>query len=100
MFQKLVLPSGDELSIETDAAGGGFRQNSALDNIDISKTLRRLAEFCDIAVTELQNLTRQPEQIELSIGVKIGVEGQIIIAKGTSEANLQVKLSFKRAEVG
>ena len=94
MLRPYQLPSGAHLSVETE--GQGFQANSPLTSIKMSNLLTPLVEFCDVALEQIRALAQQPEEIGLKIGVKIGVEGQVIIAKGTSEANIEVTLCFKR----
>src|SRR5258708_31933209 len=94
MLRTYDLPSGAVRSVESD--GSGFQANSPLDALKVSGLLTPLAEFCNVAMEQLQNLAHVPDQITLKMGIKIGLEGQIIVAKGKSEANFDVELTFKK----
>ena len=47
--------------------------------------------------TKINDLGAQPDEIELSLGVKLSTEAGIILAKAEAEGSIQVKLTWKKA---
>lgn len=47
--------------------------------------------------TKINELGVQPDEIELSLGIKLSTEAGVILAKAAAEGSIQVKLTWKKA---
>ncbi|MFF9116631.1 CU044_2847 family protein [Streptomyces massasporeus] len=62
-------------------------------------TLREALARVQPALAQVSQTVRtlQPDETEIQFGLKIGGEGGVIIAKGTTEVNFAVRVVWKRS---
>lgn len=102
-FARYELESGGELLFEVDdevakglrPASGTASSNRVVGIVD--NVLAPLRSLATRVVQELGNIGGEvltPEQIELQLGVKLSTTGDLVIAKGTGEGNLNLRISW------
>jgi hypothetical protein len=98
------LESGGTIVVETDEPVAGGVGRAGRDGEIAEKaantfesTLDRLQPLTGALIDRLQDLARQPDQIEVQFGVKLSGSLGAIIASASGEANYSVKLTWKRA---
>lgn len=66
----------------------------------LSQAFDRLEPALGMIVSKLRHAARQPDEIKVDFGLKLGGETGLIFAKGTAEANLTISVSWKRDTAG
>ncbi|MCW3839161.1 CU044_2847 family protein [Micromonospora yasonensis] len=95
-----VLVEAEELpgSKPTSATSQGARIQGLLDQAELV-----IEHVARVAIRSSQGLARQaarPSQIEVQFGVKFSAQGNIILARGSGEATLAVKVVYGSAASG
>ena len=92
---------GSEIQVEIDTAmtGSGYAQASvagqlAAKLLPLGEALNPVVEMLDSLVAKLRTAAGNPKGVEIKVGLKFGVDGNIIVAKGSAEGNLEVKLTY------
>jgi len=60
---------------------------------EVLDTIRRLA---DATAAHLSNVAGAPDEVEIELGIKLSGGANIIITNGSAEANLKLKIGWKR----
>jgi hypothetical protein len=96
---KLVLSDATEVEVEYDGPEGAFdTQGMELEDkkASFANAVRTGGTILKDAIgslnAELQN--NPPSKLELQIGLKFGVEGNVVVAKGTAEAIISVNATW------
>lgn len=102
---RIPLTDGDEAQLvaEVDAVdlegvelvaddGGG---RLATVGTTLSDAFGKLEPALDMIVSRLRHATRQPDEITVEFGLKLGGETGLIFAKGTAEANVSVSVTWR-----
>lgn len=102
-MNKVKLSDGSEVFFETSKNDeGAFGTQGFSDQVDTSlqkvseiggKVLKDTFEFVNNALD-----TIKPNELEVEIGLSISYEGSIIITKGSAEANVTIKATWKPKE--
>lgn len=98
-IHRVELENGQEIEIEIQEVEGrieGTAEAGLADDIS-----RKLADSLDklrvVSATVVKTLRESnPEEIEVSFGAKLGGSTNLILSAGSAEANLNVKLKWKR----
>jgi hypothetical protein len=91
---------GHQIEVEVSAAEGEGATKIARTEEAVRQftaAMEKVKEVADAAVTNLSKAA--PEEIEVSFGIKLGGKTGLIIAEGSAEANLNIKLKFTRKHV-
>lgn len=98
MIKHIKLQDGIEVEVEVSQENAleisdGAVVDSSIDKLQelLSKVMQPISN----TYTEL-NKDMSIESAKVSIGVKIGVEGNFILAKSSASANIQVELVLKQ----
>lgn len=94
------LDGGGSVIIEVDEEPGVTRvsrQGRIRDaGVAFETALADVRDAAIAALTQFQAMTRQPDQVEITFGVKLDVEVGAVIAKTGVQGNLEVKLTWQR----
>lgn len=96
---RLILSDSSEVEVELDHPEGAFdAQGMTVEEKKASFT-EALQTGGTILKDAIENLHVQlkdnlPKKLELQIGIKFSVEGNVILAKGTSESAVSVKATW------
>lgn len=88
---------GVEVEVEVDSN----KAHEIADTSDVDNSIEKLNHFISKVVEPVSKtyneLTEKVEvdSMKLKIGVKIGVEGNFILAKSSTSANLEVEITLK-----
>lgn len=55
-----------------------------------------LRDFTDAIFEPYERHAHSPDEIVVEFGIRVGIESGIVVAKGTAEASIQVKATWKR----
>ena len=98
------IGEGRTVLIETDLAikveheplsRGGARDAAASALVDALQTIREIATRCGSEFREFG--ADHPADVELTFGVKFGIEGGFVIAKTSADAQLEVKFKWNKS---
>lgn len=98
-MKKLNLADGTEIYFETSNIESAFGTQSVTQNA--TTALRNVTKVGGQLILEsVQNIkdnleSIKPDELEIEIGLTIGVEGSVIVTKGTAEANIKIKAIWK-----
>jgi hypothetical protein len=56
-------------------------------------------EITELALQGLLERATRPEEVSITLGLKVGATGNVIVAKGTAEANITVTAKYSLAAV-
>lgn len=94
------LEDGSEIFAEVERPQGVFGEAAFGDGepqeIDFGKALKRVKSAANELVDTIRTMTVQPDECEITFGVKLNAQAGAIIAKASAEANFTVKLSWSR----
>jgi hypothetical protein len=62
--------------------------------------LDQVRAFANATLLRLEDLARQPEQVEVEFGIRLNAEAGAVIARTQAEGHLQVTLTWTRPEAG
>lgn len=95
----LRLPDGTEISAEV-SEGGGYTPSAISrdpdERIDFAAALKRVEMAAGLLVESLKKV--QPQECELTFGIKLGGKAGVIFAEGTAEANFTVKMKWTQGK--
>jgi Trypsin-co-occurring domain 1 len=101
------LEDGGSVLVEADdlADGPALRGRTSAPSIgEASETLEtalgQLAPATRAVLAQLRTLADAPESIEVEFGIRLSAEAQVIIARGSAEANFRVVLRWSSAGAG
>jgi hypothetical protein len=95
--------SGDDtVVVEADAPTGMVRVARPDEIVgraaeSLMDSMRRVRRVAETIVEEVSRMPRQPEQLTVQFGVKLGGEAGAVIVKATGEANFLFTLGWGRA---
>jgi hypothetical protein len=104
--QKYRLPSGQEILVEVDhevdlkpvRSGTRGLRSPDVPTLDPDCVIEPVLALVTASLNRLLLHTPKPNEIEFSAGIKLGVEGGVVVAKGSAEANLTVSLKYVAAD--
>jgi hypothetical protein len=62
----------------------------------LEDALDQVRAFANATLVKLQDLARQPEQVEVEFGIRLNAEAGAVIARTQAEGHLQVTLTWIR----
>ncbi|VWX50878.1 conserved hypothetical protein [Novosphingobium sp. 9U] len=96
-----VASDGSEIKVEVDPTmvGSGYAQASSAGQIaakllPLGEALNPIVTMLDSLITRFRATAGNPTTVEITVGLKFGVDGNIIVAKGSAEGNLQIKMTY------
>lgn len=63
--------------------------------ITFDRALNQVRDAAEAAITQFQRMTRKPDELEISFGVKLEAEVGAVIARSGVGGQLEVKLTWK-----
>jgi hypothetical protein len=72
--------------------GGGV----SLAGQSLQKALDPIQPIADCVLEKLRGLVESPDRVSVEFGVKLSAESNVIVARGTAEANFVVRLEWSR----
>jgi Trypsin-co-occurring domain 1 len=67
-------------------------------SVAFDAALAKLQPICSAIVRQARGLVDQPEEFSVEFGVKLSAEAGVVIASTAAEANLKVRVEWKRKE--
>ncbi|SCF37420.1 hypothetical protein GA0074696_5006 [Micromonospora purpureochromogenes] len=64
----------------------------------LESALAQLRPVTDAVLRNLRDAAEPPDRVCVEFGVKLAAKGGLVVASGTSEANLKVQLEWNRAD--
>jgi len=98
---ELILSDSTIINIEHESASSAF-DTQAVDFKKASAYFSDSMKTASILLKDtIEGLTdnlreKLPDSLEVTVGLKIGAEGNIILSKGSAEANLTFKATWNR----
>lgn len=96
------LPNGESVVAELEVAPGVSRVSRdgllAKATGTLEDALTQVREAAGVALAQFQDMTRQPDGVEIKFGVKLDAQAGAVIAKTGVQGHFEVKLTWKRAE--
>ena len=98
-----IIQLEDNLDVEVEVSNTQAYEIS--DNTTVDSSINKLEEMLSKVMKPIANTYRELnkdmsiESAKVAVGVKIGVEGNFILAKSNASANIQVELTFKTTEM-
>ena len=96
-----TLPNKSTVQFEVDpkVVGDGYSQASTVGAVSgqllsLDQALNPIIEMLDSVVKRFRDTVGSPASIDVAIGLKIGAEGNFIVAKGSVEGNISVTLKY------
>jgi hypothetical protein len=62
----------------------------------LESAMDQIRAFANTTLGKLEDLARQPEQVEVEFGIRLNAEAGAVIARTGAEGHLQVKLTWTR----
>jgi hypothetical protein len=99
------LNGGGVLVVEVDAAdgsskrvmrGGSSEPVIATATTTFESALQTVRCAAEGILHQLRSLAQPPDEVEVEFGIKMSAETGIIVAKGTTEANFRINLTWKK----
>lgn len=97
-----VVDGESRVDIEIDPAlvPDGYYEAGAFDRLterllSMGAALDPVMVMLDSMLTEFRKTAQQAQEIELSLGLKLGLEGNIVVAKSSAEANFEIRLKYR-----
>jgi hypothetical protein len=92
----ITLNDGIEVEVEIDEQHAIEISDSAIVDSSVDKIQSLITKVCGPISNTFRDLEQQinVESTKVTIGVKIGVEGNFILAKSTGEAHIQVEMTL------
>ena len=96
VWVEAVVPPGSE-----PTAAPGRAAEKVLEAFDAAETvMTELAVKVARSVQEMGTRSVHPDEVGVEFGLKIATTGSVIVASGSAEASLVVKILYKRAQPG
>lgn len=102
MQQTKIIKLEDNFDVEVEVSNTQAQEIS--DNTTVDSSIDKLEEMLSKVMKPISNTYRELnkdmniESVKVAVGIKIGVEGNFILAKSNASANIQVELTFKPAK--
>lgn len=98
---KIILSDSSEIEIEPSISGGDFGAQSVdweKRRIQFQDAIQSGSTILKDSISALRSNLKNnlPESLEIEIGLKFGAEGNLILAKGTAEASITIKATWKK----
>ena len=94
MQQKKFVIDGDEILVEIEDPQSDTSNFSRDSEESFEPAFEKIRKFGSLLQSKLAQMETKPKEASIEIGIKISAEGGIIIAKGSTEAHLKVKLTW------
>ncbi|MCW6010470.1 hypothetical protein K1W54_38870 [Micromonospora sp. CPCC 205371] len=88
------------IAVEVDAESTGFQRagtgaGTALPVTSFGSALAHARRAAEVALRQFTSMVDGPDEIELEFGIRFSAESGAIIAKATTEGNINVKLIWR-----
>lgn len=97
-----VVDGESRVDIEIDPAlvPDGYYEAGAAEQLSkrllsMSAALEPVLVMLDSMLRKFRTAAQQAQEIELSLGLKVGLEGNVVVAKSSAEANFEVRLKYR-----
>jgi hypothetical protein len=95
------IAKGKSVIIEIEDVEEGLMPASIDDKIAKAKqsfehALDTIGPIAGKLLTRLKEISKEPDQIAIEFGLKLGFNAGVVIASGSSEANFKVSLTWKK----
>jgi len=99
MNRIITLKDGVDVEIEVDDQQAYEISDGSLVDSSIDKMQNLIAKVCTPISNTFNDLERHinVESTKVTIGVKVGIEGNFILAKSTGEAHIQVEITLGKS---
>jgi len=104
-FVRFTLADGNEIVAEVDdpVTEGAIRVSGIQDVVEETRrgfddAMKKIHSATESAITNLRNLSMQPDAIDMEFGFNLSAEFGAIIAKGTAGANYKVTLHWEHSK--
>jgi len=93
------LKDGSEITFEVSKNDGAFDTQGVSEKVEV--TLEKVSTFgAKVLKESIENIKQtldsiKPDELEIEIGLTVGLEGSIIVTKSTVEANITIKATWK-----
>lgn len=100
MSKIIKLKDGLEIEVEVDKN----QAHEISDNKSVDSSIDKIQDFLTKLMRPICNTYRELdkdmsiESAKVSVGVKIGIEGNFILAKSTAGANIQVEITLRKTD--
>lgn len=100
---RFELAEGGSVVVEVDEPPGFTRVSGRQSRIlhatgeSFEQALRQVRDAANSALHQFQAMSRRPDEVKLTFGVKLDVEAGAVIARTGVEGNFQVSLTWKAA---
>jgi NTP-dependent ternary system trypsin peptidase co-occuring protein len=95
---RYALPDNEHLLVEVDVPDGYGPIDTAGGFIDvplnIDRTISAVSRVAELISTKLKSLPQSPKELSIELGIKLSVEGSIIVAKGEAESNWKITMKW------
>jgi hypothetical protein len=101
---RFELDGGGSVLVEVADDEPGIEQAARVDElvvkarISLEDALDQVRAVANAAVTRLQDLAEQPQQIQVEFGIRLNAEAGAVIARTQAEGHLQVTLTWTRSD--
>lgn len=106
-LEQFILPNGETVIIEVEDVKRttGYKDVSAStnkvereQNKHLKHTFAKIKPTVEALSSSLADLANDPDEVELSLGVKISADVGVIFASAGADATFNIKLKWKRAK--
>jgi hypothetical protein len=66
----------------------------------LESAMDQVRAFANATLVKLQDLARQPEQVEVEFGIRLNAVAGAVIARTQAEGHLQIKLTWTLSKAG
>ncbi|WP_321471637.1 CU044_2847 family protein [Halarcobacter sp.] len=98
-----ILKLNDDIDVEIEIDNNQAQEISNYTKVDTS--IKEISLLLNKIMSPITNTYKElnkdvnMESAKVTVGVKIGIEGNFILAKSSANANIQVEMTFKPKEV-
>jgi hypothetical protein len=102
---RLLLSDSTEVEVEVTGQDSAFDAQGVTLNdakASFSKSMETASVLLKDAIANVKAGLNEvmPDTLEISLGVKFGAEGNLIVSKGSAEANMSFKATWKGNQNG
>ncbi|RKZ83715.1 MAG: hypothetical protein DRR19_18725 [Candidatus Parabeggiatoa sp. nov. 1] len=65
----------------------------------LEKTLGRIKPVAEAMLTQLKNISQQPDTMTVEFGAKFGIKGDMMIASSNADTNYKITLSWSNVNI-
>ncbi len=91
-----VTPADVNSSSLELVADEGEKRRIAKAETTLRQQFMSLKEFTDTLYEPYEKSAKTPDELVIEFGIRIGIESGIVVAKGSAEASIMVKATWKR----